>query len=192
MRIRSYMTGTTPIMLHSDRLSDPDDPIVKQIRQITDKKKNQTEEDKKIVSKLEWFGALYTNGAKELVIPAANLIKLFRETGAITKDGTKIAKGVTPLALHFPLIHDGPKDLEKLFAAGPYVDRRPVGVGRSRIIRTRPIFPTWAIQADFEVLTDAINIDRASEIIVLGGISTGLGDARILGYGRYSAKVTPL
>ncbi len=190
MRIRIEITGKTPMMMHNERLSDPDDEYTKQIKEITDKGTNQTEQDKQVLSKLEWFGGLYTNGSKEPIVPTANLVKCFRETAAITKDGRKIARGLSPLALHSPLIYDGPKDMAKLYATPGYADRRQVKVGRGRIKRTRPFFPQWAIAAEFELLTDVLDFKRLADIAELAGLATGLGDARILGFGRFSAKVS--
>ncbi len=190
MRIRIELTGTTPLMMHNERLSDPDDEHTKQIKEITDKGTNQTEEDKRALSKLEWFGGLYTNGSKEPIVPTANIVKCFRETAAITKDGRRIARGLSPLALHSPLIYDGPKDMKKLYEQPGFADRRQVKVGRGRIKRTRPFFPAWALTAEFELLVDVLDFKRLSDIAELSGLATGLGDARILGYGRFKSKVS--
>lgn len=191
MRIRIELTGTAPLLMHNERLSDPDDEFARQIKEITDKGTNQTTADKELVSKLEWFGGLYTytNGVKEVVLPTANVIRCLRETAAITKDGKRIARGISPLVLHVPLLHGGPKDVAKLYEDGKYIDRRQVKVGRGRIKRTRPIFPQWAAAFDFELLTDVLNLQRLIDIAELAGLATGLGDARILGYGRFKAAV---
>jgi hypothetical protein len=191
MRVHIELTGTTPLMMHNERLSDPDDEHTKQIKEITSKRTNQTEKDKELVSKLEWFGGLYTNGSKEPIIPSANTVKCFRETAAVTKEGRKVARGISPLTLHSPLIYDGPKDLLKLYANPAFVDRRQVKVpGGGRVKRTRPIFPAWGLVVDFELLTDVLDFSRLQDIAALAGLATGLGDARILGYGRFKAKVT--
>jgi hypothetical protein len=190
MRIRIELIGKTPLMMHNERLSDADNDFTRQIKEITDKGTNQTEADKQLLSKLEWFGGVYTNGTNEIIIPTANLIKCFRETATITKDGRKIARALSPLALHSPLVHDGPKELAKLFANPTFVDRRQVKVGRGRIKRTRPIFPAWGLVAEFELLPDVLDFHRCLDIVERAGMATGLGDARILGFGRFSATVT--
>jgi hypothetical protein len=190
MRVHIELTGTTPLLMHNDRLSDPDDDYVKQIKEITDKKTNQTQQDKALVSKLEWYGGIYLNGSNEPIVPTANLVKCLRETATITKDGRRVTRGLSPLMLSSLLVYDGPKDLDKLYATATHVDRRQVKVGRARVKRTRPIFPVWALAADFELLTDVLNRDRLISIIELAGVATGLGDARVLGFGRFTAKVT--
>jgi hypothetical protein len=190
MRIHIELTGTTPLMMHNERLSSREDPYAKAIKELTDKGKNQTERDKAEISKLEWYGGLYTNGADEFIIPAANLIKCVRETATITKESKKVARAITPLAIHALLIYPGPKKLDALFADKTYVDRRQVKVGRGRITRTRPIFPQWALAIDFELLDDVMSFSDVQRLWELSGLSTGLCDARILGYGRFNAAVT--
>jgi len=176
-------------MMHNERLSDPDDEYTQQIKEITNKRTNQTEQDKALVSKLEWFGGIYTNGSKTLIMPAANIIRCFRATASYTKDGKKLAGGLSPTALYFPFVHGGPQDLAKMFADRSYVDRRQVKVGRGRVKRTRPIFPQWEIPAEFELFEDILDFSRLQRIAEDAGRSQGLCDARILGYGRFKTEV---
>src|SRR6516162_2113834 len=149
MRVTINITGTTPLMMHNERLSDPDDDYTQQIKELTSKHSNQTEQDKALVSKLEWFGGIYTNGSKELVMPAANIIRCFRATASYTKEGKKLAGGLSPTALYFPFLHDGPNDLDALFENRGFVDPRQVKVGRGRVKRTRPIFARWQVPSEF-------------------------------------------
>jgi len=189
MRIKVQLKGTTPLMMHNERLSNSEDPHTKAIKELTDKGTNQTERDKAEICKLEWYGGLYTNGSDEIFIPAANLIKCVRETATITKEGKKVARALTPLAIHAALVHPGPKKLDALFADKTFVDRRQVKVGRGRITRTRPIFHQWALAIDFELLDDVMSFSDVQRLWELSGLSTGLCDARILGYGRFTAAV---
>jgi hypothetical protein len=176
--------------MHNSRLSDADNEFTKQIKEITDKGTNQTKEDKEHLAHLEWQGSLYTNGNNIPVIPSANFIKMLREAAAVTKEGKKIARGLSPLALTWDLEYGGPKNLKELYAIPAFVDRRQVKVGRGLIKRTRPIFPQWKVTPSFELLTDILDFGRLKDLIELAGLTTGLGDARILGYGRFQAKVT--
>lgn len=192
MQVRLELSGTTPLLMHNERLADPDDEYAKQIKELTDKGKNQTVADKELVSKLEWFGGLYTNGTKEPILPTKAIIKCLRETATVTKDGKRIARGLSPMSLHSDLIYDGPKDLAKLYEKREFRDRRMVGIGRRRIPRTRPFFPQWAAAFEFMMLPDVINLDRLKSIAELAGQATGLGDARILGYGRFAVKLTKI
>lgn len=193
MKVRVKVIGTTPLILHNDRLSNPEDEIVKRIKEITAKKTNKTEKDNEAISKLEWFGGLYVDTKGNLVMPTANIIRCFRDAGAVTKSGTKIARALASVSLDTPLLYEGhPKTADELFANPVHVSKRMVrvgGKGGGRILRTRPCFPAWGLSADFELLTDVMNFDDFVRIAELAGVATGLCDARILGHGRFKVEV---
>ena len=190
MRIQVELTGRTPLLMHNERLSDPTNEWAIAIKEITDKKTNQTEKDRDQVSKLEWYGGIYADQNKEVVIPAANLIKCFREAASVTKSSMKIARGLSPTKLHVPLINGGKsRNIDELWKDPVHADRRQVKVGRSRVKRTRPKFPVWSLIAEFELVEDVLDLSTVTSIIELAGVATGLGDARILGHGRFDAQV---
>lgn len=193
MQVKVRLIGTSPLILHNDRLSNPENEIVKQIKEITAKKTNKTEQDNAAISKLEWFGGLYTDIDGNLVMPTANIIRCFRDAGAVTKSGTKIARALSATALNTPLLYKGsPKTADQLFANSVHIDKRMVrvgGKGGGRILRTRPIFPEWGLVVDFEFLTNVMNFDDFVRVAELAGLATGLCDARILGHGRFKVEV---
>lgn len=189
-RVILEIKGTTPLMMHNERLSDPDDEFAKEIKTITNKGTNQTESDKQLISKLEFYGGLYTNSDGDVIIPSANIIKCLKEGGTVTKSGKKISQGLAPHSLATPLmVINGSRNKDQLWAKPEHVDRRQVKVGRGRIKRTRPIFPLWGLRAEFELLEDVLSLTQFGAIVELSGRAIGLGDARILGYGRFEAKV---
>lgn len=188
MRVQINIMGRSPLLMHNERLSDPDDEYVRQIKEITSKKKNQTDSDRDLLSKLEWRGGLYEQNG-EVVIPTANLIRCFREAGKVTKAGQKIVRGISPAQLSMPLVTDGPRKVDILIKDQKYFDRRQVKVGTSRVKRTRPIFPVWSLAAAFELIDDVLNLSELVSIADLAGRAVGLCDARILGYGRFEAKI---
>jgi hypothetical protein len=191
MRIHMDLIGTTPLIMHSDRLADPDDEFTRAIKEITDKKTNQTDSDKALRKKLEWFGGLYTDEKGDVVIPVRNIIKCLIDAAAITKSGRKISAGLSPTHLTVPLMNGGgSRHKDELWKNEIYHFNHPVGIGRRRVMRTRPIFPKWNLGEDFELLDDVLNFDALARIAELAGRAKGLGDARILGYGRFEAKIT--
>jgi hypothetical protein len=190
MRIHIELTGKTPLMMHNERLSDPDDEYTKQIKELTAKKTGKTEKDNELISKLEWRGGIYEDGKGNVVVPTKNILKCFREAAAVTKSGRKIARGLSPFELMAALIIDGPRHIDKLIDNEKYYDRRQVKVPSGRVKRTRPIFPIWKFGTDFELLDDVLNFDELVSIIDLAGRASGLCEARILGYGRFDAKIT--
>jgi len=190
MKIHIQVTGKTPLLMHNERLSDPDDEITKKIKEITAKRTHATENDKEQISKLEFRGGLYLDLKDNLVIPTANLIRCIREAATVTKAGKKISRGLSPTEMHVPLTIDGPNNLDKIIKEDRYFDRRQVKVNNGRVKRTRPIFQTWSFETYFELLDDVLNFDEFVRIIEMAGRAVGLCDARILGFGRFDVKVS--
>jgi hypothetical protein len=195
MRVQIQLTGTTPLMMHNERLSDQSDRFTILIKELTAKGKNKTTADDDDISKLEWYGGTYSNDKAEVVMRSANLIRCLRDAAAITKQGKGIARALSPLTMSVPLIVvNGPRLLDELWGDGhtQWVDRRMVKPQRGRVKRTRPIFPKWKLIADFELLDTVMNFTTLQNICEIAGLSTGLGDARILGYGRFECKIVKL
>ena len=189
MKINMEIVGVSPLLMHNEQLSDPDNSYTRQIKELTSKRTNATEKDKEHISKLEWFGGLYLDDKREIVVPTANFLRCLREAASITKKGRHVARAVLPSQLSMPLLLDGPRIAESIWPNPVYIDQRQVKVGQGRIKRTRPIFPKWALNASFELLEDVLDFQDLVNITEMAGRATGLGDARILGYGRFITKL---
>jgi hypothetical protein len=189
MKILLELKGSTSLLMHNERLSDPDDQYTRQIKEITDKGKDQTDTDKQTVSKLEWRGGLYDeNGI--VVMPMKNIIRCLREAAAIIRAGRKIARGLTPLELAVPFQTDGSGKVDELIAREQHFHRCMVKVPKGgRVKRTRPIFQRWGLSAPFELMDDQLSFSSLQNIAETAGRAVGLGDARILGHGRFEAKI---
>lgn len=188
MRISIEMKSNTPLMMHNAQLSDPDNEFTVAIKELTSKGVNQTEVDRAQIRRLEWQGGLYLYEGK-IVMPTANITKSLRNAGAQTKMGNKIAASLLPLSLNVPLVFDGPTDLDKLYADKRFVDSRPVKIGRALVQRARPLFPKWTLQAEYELIETELNLSQITQLTERAGIIFGIGDGRILGYGRYQGNV---
>lgn len=192
LHLQIDLTGTSPMMCHNIRLADPDDKIVREIGSITSKRK-KTEEDRKEIAKLEWFGGLYVSpGISGPSLPTANARQCFIRAARVNRLGAAVERSVYPTDFHVPIIYDGPTDLNKLFELESFHDRRAVGIAGSRTMRTRPVFANWAISLRCRHLEDVLDLDDLKRIIDLAGLIQGLGDNRINGFGRFEGKVTVL
>ena len=188
-RVTIELTGTTPLLCHNIRLSDPDDSVTRQIALVTSKRK-KTDEDRKEIAKLEWFGGLYTvDGIAGPVIPTGNIRKCLVQAAKVSRLGTAVQRALHFHDLFVPIIYDGPKDAGELVNDPAYIHRASVGVGQSRVIRVRPQFPRWAVTASAELLEDVLSLDDLSLIVERAGLIEGLGDNRVNGYGRFSGGV---
>lgn len=188
MDIRVECSGLTPLLCHNISLADPDNPIVAEIATYTSKRK-KTEDDRRAIERLEWFGGLYVEDGRP-VIPTGNIRKSFIQAGKISKQGTAVSRALNFTRLHVPLAHDGPDDLEAMYADKAYSNRAAVGIAGKRTMRVRPQFTKWAVVADALLLDDVMDLDDLTRIATRAGQAEGLGDNRVNGYGRFTVQVT--
>lgn len=188
MRIVLQLDGITGLVMHNDRLADPDDQIVRAIKEITSKR-TKTDADHAEVARLEWFGGLYHDAEAGIYLPTWNVVRCLEEAGKITKKGRSVIRAVAVASDKTPVLYDGPREPAKLWDRPEFRFRKMVGVGGKRIARMRPIFRRWAVALEAELLTDVMNIGDFEQIAEQAGRSEGLGDARKLGYGRFTVRV---
>jgi hypothetical protein len=188
-RFTLTLTGRTPLVVHNSRLADPEDEIVRQIKEITSKRK-KTDEDHRTVGRLEWYGGLYLGDDREPVLPTANVRRCLVEAAKTRKLGKQLGRAVSFVEFLTPIIYDGPKDIDKLYSRPEFRLRASVvNNGQSRIMRVRPKFPAWEITADLELLDDMLNPNDLKDIASLAGLIEGLGDNRVNGFGRFAAEL---
>lgn len=190
------LTGTAPLIMHNARLADPDDGYSRLIAKLTGKRNNKTEEDAREVSRLQFAGGMYHDKNVGPYLPGANLVRALRNAGNLVlknKGGKQIERGFVLVTVQARLDYDGPRDLDELWSDGqsPFVDRRMVKIpGGGRVPTTRPIFPEWS--AVFECELDGNEIDKGdfAAYAEKAGRVEGVGDARRLGYGRFTVTIS--
>lgn len=191
------LTGTSPLIMHNSRLADPDDFYVKEIRKLINKKTDQTEDDRLEKYRLQFAGGLYHDEEIGPYLPLPNLIRSLRNAANLVfknRGGKQIERGFAPVSQRAPLEYVGPRDLDGLWGNGDpntnrFVDRRIAKVGSGKMPVCRPIFPQWAASFEFEL--DGNEIDDAAfhAYATKAGKAEGVGDARRLGYGRYTVEI---
>jgi|SRR5262245_6359062 len=188
MRVTTRLVGTSPLLQHNIQLANPDNEWAKRISAVTAKRK-KTEEDRQIISRLEFQGSLYVD-AGVVVVPTTNVRKCFQETAKVTRQGKQIVRAVNAVQLNTPLVYKGPQTVDELVEDQTFYDTTMVGVGTKRVVRTRPIFRNWAVSVEWELITDALDFDDFVKIVELAGVIEGLGDNRTGGYGRFEAEIS--
>lgn len=190
MDIMITLTGRSPLLMHSDAGVDPEHPLNKAMKQITAKTSSKrTEEDHRLLDRLEWEIGLYLDDAGQVTVPAANVRKSIIRGGVLTKQGTQVARGLVLSERWTEFEHDGPSDLRELYARPEFSDRRSVGVGQKRVMRVRPHFASWGLRMRALLVTDVLDLDDLRQIASTAGVVEGVGDNRINGFGRYAAVV---
>lgn len=189
MDILLHLTGTTPLLCHNIQLADPDNQWTREIAAITAKRK-KTEEDRVQIARLEWYGGLYTApGFAGPVLPAANVRKSLIQAGKVSKQGLQVSRSLILKVLSVPIVHDGPATLDALYARPEHHYRTAVGIGGSRTMRTRPMFPAWQIQVSALLIDDVMDLQDLERIVERAGVVEGIGDNRVNGFGRFSGAV---
>lgn len=172
------MTGIAPLLMHSARLVDPLDPIVREMKKISAKKTKKTDDDIARLAELEYMGGLWTADGQRPAVPTMALEACFREGARATRRGKDAERGAWVEGDHVDLIYDGPKTAAQL-----WVQRKRFAltvaakVQNARVMRTRPIFRAWSCKFDLMFDPSEFNLDTVKEIWVEAG-RRGLGDWR--------------
>src|SRR4029077_15796900 len=146
----------------------------------------------------EFEGSLYLDPRFGPVMPTDNILstiingarksKYGREAGlAVFVEGTTNSGDIAVVRLDY----EGPRDVEKLWNGGTskFVFSRLVNVNRSKIMRTRPIFPAgWQLHFFVKFDSSVINRDAVIKSMIDGGFYVGLAEWRPR-YGRFEVEV---
>lgn len=176
-QVRFTLKGTTPLMMHNERLANPFDPLTRQIKTITGKRK-KTEDDLLEIARLEWLGGLYHTDEAGIHVPGYNILAALVQGGKLQKLGTAIKRAALVQEDNVPVDYTGPRNPDALFSDRRFVDMRSVKVGTSKVMRCRPIFRDWS--CSFTVLFEETVIQRDDLVRAASdtGAMVGLGEYR--------------
>ncbi len=179
------IVGNSALIQHSDVLVDPLHPLTKAVAEISHKRQ-KTEADHAELGWREWLGGRYTTDDGRPCVPARCLRTCLIEGARKFKAGKLIESGVYFTADSYALdCEDMPTTPEAMFADKRYVDRRSVGVGDKRVIRTRPRFPVgWVVGFGVDLDSEVVDAGTVRQALALAGRVVGLGDYRPL-FGRF-------
>jgi hypothetical protein len=181
------ITGSAPLLMHSARLSDPLNPATRALAKVTGKRK-KTEDDHDEAARLEHAGSLYLDKDFGPYIPGANVEAcLFRGASKFKLMSTLKTALLIPQEVN-ALVYKGPRTQEGLWKDKAFVHRTSVKVGQSRVIRTRPVFHTWAVSVSGSLEIDLVDPGAFEQIVEASGKLVGLGDWRPR-FGRFKAEV---
>lgn len=189
-RFQIDIVGEAPLMMHNARLSNPLDEVVKKIKEYSSKR-SKTDADHETIARLEYMGGLYYMDKVGPYIPGQNIRKALVEGARKNKKGKAIESSVFLTTMINPLVYNGPRTADQLYATSEFVDQASVKVQTSRVMRTRPIFREWATSAEGIFDANIINLEDLRQIGVIAGQYIGLGDYRPL-YGRFKANVVEI
>jgi hypothetical protein len=180
------ITGTAPLMMHSDKLANPLNPATRAHKELTSKRK-KTDEDHLAIARSEFLAGAYWDEASGFYIPGQNLDATFWAGAKLQKIGVHWKRGALVLTDKATLQFDGPTTPEELWADTRFVDCRGVKVGTAKLMRYRPIFRDWSAEVQVAVNTDVINLEEAKKAISDGGALIGVCEYRPR-FGRFEVR----
>lgn len=176
--------GTSPLLMHNCCGVNPLNPVTKEIKKLTSKKK-KTDEDLELISNLEYQNSIYYDEKIGPYIPAENVEACLRDAAKKNKKGKDFTMAVMVLPDKIPIEYAGPRDIESLVQDMKFRDCRPVNVMRAKTMRTRPRFNNWKMKFSIEYSPDVIeDADTVISALKTAGAYNGLGDYRPR-YGRF-------
>lgn len=176
--------GTSPMVQHNGRLASPLDPIAKQIKAYTSKRK-KTDDDYEQVAMLEVEGGLYTNDEGRVVVPGDVIEGALFEAAKRTKNGSKLRQAVFSPG-DWPLDFPGKeRSIAEIIADPKHVKSSRVVVNGGTVVRTRPVFRSWALKFEVNYLKSEFDPRTIVEITMTLGSIIGLSDDRHKGGGRF-------
>ena len=191
MSLKIECAGISPLLMHSDRASDPLSKEAQWLSEISGRR-NKTEADIVELARREFHCSLYLDPAGRPTIPIDNVHSCLYAAARRRKEGPLFSGSFTVSHVRFE--YEGPDDPDALWREQEtFVDRRSVKVGTSRVIRTRAVFPAWSLEVTAEHDPEVADLFHIRQWAEIAGTRIGLGDYRPQRgglFGRFEAKIT--
>lgn len=181
------ITGTSPLLMQAETLSNPLHPLTKAHKAVSSKRK-KSEDDYLWLMESEWSASMYHDDDIGPFIPALNIESCIAEAGKIHRLGKTIRQAVQVVTDKAKLEYDGPRQKDKMWQAGRFADVRGVSVMGKKVMRCRPIFLNWAAEFDIEYMEDVIDRGDLVRVIEEAGRRIGIGTYRPR-FGRFAVEV---
>lgn len=186
--IKFRITGTCPLMLNNPQTVNPMNVYAKEIKALTSKR-SKTDEDQNEIFHLKFLASCYYNDKGQYILPANMIAKSFEAGAKENKLGAKFQRSVfvnEDCLLKFKDNGCSPEELWQNHSE-TYVDIRPVGVQKSKIVTARMIVPEWSLDGEMEFDETQLNKSEVWLALTNAGLRYGIGTYRQC-YGRYKIE----
>ena len=186
--IKFRITGTCPLMLNNPQTVNPMNVYAKEIKALTSKR-SKTDEDQNEIFHLKFLASCYYNDKGQYILPANMIAKSFEAGAKENKLGAKFQRSVflnEDCLLKFKDNGCSPEELWQNHSE-TYVDIRPVGVQKSKIVTARMIVPEWSLEGELEFDETQLNKSEVWLALTNAGLRYGIGTYRQC-YGRYKIE----
>jgi hypothetical protein len=187
--VQVLATGTKALLMHNSRLANPMNEHSKKMAALTGKR-GKTDDDRETLARVEFEGSMYFDPEIGPYVPASSVFRCLVDGARLSKLGKHIERGVTLSDIQFPLLYNGPRDIDGLWNGGnpQFVDQQVARVGTQKVVRTRPIFREWAFEFGAMLDPEVIDFEQFQQAARQAGKMCGLGDYRMF-YGRFDVVV---
>lgn len=186
--IKFRITGTCPLMLNNPQTVNPMNVYAKEIKALTSKR-SKTDEDQNEIFHLKFLASCYYNDKGQYILPANMIAKSFEAGAKENKLGAKFQRSVfinEDCLLKFKDNGCSPEELWQNHSE-TYVDIRPVGVQKSKIVTARMIVPEWSLEGELTFDETQLNKSEVWLALTNAGLRYGIGTYRQC-YGRYKIE----
>ena len=186
--IKFKMTGVCPLMLNNPQTVNPMNEYAKELKALTSKR-SKTDDDQNEIFHLKFLASCYLNQKMQYIIPANMIAKSFEAGAKENKLGAKFQRSVfvfSDALLKFDENGCTPEELWENFA-DKYVDIRPVGIQKSKIVTARMIIPEWSLEGELFFDESQLNKSEVWLAMTNAGLRYGIGTYRQC-YGRYRVE----
>lgn len=186
--IKFKMTGVCPLMLNNPQTVNPMNEYAKELKALTSKR-SKTDDDQNEIFHLKFLASCYLNQKMQYIIPANMIAKSFEAGAKENKLGAKFQRSVfvfSDALLKFDENGCTPEELWENFA-DKYVDIRPVGIQKSKIVTARMIIPEWSLEGELFFDESQLNKSEVWLAMTNAGLRYGIGTYRQC-YGRYKIE----
>lgn len=180
------LTGVAPLLMHNGSLADPFNPITKEMKKVSSKRK-KTDSDFEELARLEFLGGLYVNSEGSPIVPGI-LVESAILNGAKKDKNGSIFKSSVFCEGEFELKYNGPKTAEELEKNSEFRLTCGARVSNARIMRTRPMFKEWSVDVVVTYLPEVVDKDMVIQAVKKAGELVGLGDWRPR-FGRFDVEI---
>jgi hypothetical protein len=179
---RTYqLKSSAPMLMHNGQTANPLNKFAKAMKQVSSKRV-KTDADYEELARLEYSAGLYM-GEDGPVIPAQCIDAMITEAAKKQRKG-RDAKAAVFTPDHARLEYDGPRTTEGLWTNEDFRLVANVRIQSSRVVRTRPMFPTWDAAVTLRFENTLVNPAELDQWMDIAGNSIGIGDWRPR-YGRF-------
>jgi hypothetical protein len=182
---RFVLVGTAPLIQHNERLANPLNYHTKELAKVSSKRK-KTVADHEEIAKIEFVGGMYHDEKIGPYVPAKYIDAVLIKGGTRERLGETIKRACRCLEDQIPIEYEGPRTIEELWEAGFY-DQRPVGIKKSKTLRTRPCFKLWRFPCTILYDPTELEYEHVYRAMERGGRLYGIGDYRPR-FGRFDIE----